>query len=273
MINLNDQYRSTIEYVANQIPFEPEFCVVLGSGLGDFAEKVDTIKSIPTSSLPNYPISTVQGHEGYLHFSKYAEKKLLIVQGRIHLYEGYRISQCMVPVFVASKLNCKKILLTNAAGGVNQHFKPGDLMLNTSFNGINIKKELADLIGVTSLEKKNEFIDFPSTTFNNLIKRASLEERISLKEGVYWYNKGPTYETPAEIQMTRKLGGDAVGMSTVHEAVYAAYLGMEVSAISCITNMAAGLSFQKLSHTEVMETAEMVKNDFERLLKKIIELS
>lgn len=273
MINMNDQYRSTYEHVAKQIPFEPEFCIVLGSGLGDFAEKVDTIKSIPTSSLPNYPISTVQGHEGYLHFSKYAEKKLLIVQGRIHLYEGYRISQCMVPVFVASKLNCKNILLTNAAGGVNELFKPGDLMLNSSFNGINIKKELADLIGVTSLEKKNQFIDFPSSAFNYLIKKASIEERITLKEGVYWYNKGPTYETPSEIQMTRKYGGDAVGMSTVHEAVYAAYLGMEVAAISCITNMAAGLSSQKLSHTEVMETAEMVKKDFERLVKKIIELS
>lgn len=273
MINMNDQYRATFEALAEQIPFEPDICVVLGSGLGDFASKVETIKSIPTSSLPNYPVSTVQGHEGYLHFSNYAGKKLLIVQGRIHLYEGYRISQCMVPVFISSKLNCKKILLTNAAGGVNQHFKPGDLMLNSSFNGINIKKDLADLIGVTTLEKKNSFIDFPSGGFNNIIKKAALEENISLKEGIYWYNKGPAYETPAEIQMTRKFGGDAVGMSTAHEAIYAAYLGMEVSAISCITNMAAGLSSQKLSHTEVMETAEMVKKDFERLVKKIIEIS
>ena len=273
MINMSAQYRQTYEALAKQIPFEPEICVVLGSGLGDFAEKVETIKSIPTSSLPNYPVSTVQGHQGFLHFANYANKKLLIIQGRIHLYEGYRISQCMVPVFIASKLNCKKILLTNAAGGVNHHFKPGDLMLNTSFNGINIKKELADLIGVTLLEKKNAFIDFPSSSFNNVIKKAALEEKISLKEGVYWYNKGPAYETPAEIQMTKKFGGDAVGMSTVHEAVYASYLGMEVSAISCITNMAAGLSSQKLYHTEVMETAELVKKDFERLVKKIIELS
>jgi purine-nucleoside phosphorylase len=270
---MNAQYRSTYETLASQIPFEPEICVVLGSGLGDFAEKVETVKSIPTSSLQNYPVSTVQGHQGYLHFANYADKKVLIIQGRIHLYEGYRISQCMVPVFIASKLNCKKILLTNAAGGVNQHFKPGDLMLNSSFNGINIKKELADLIGITSIEKKNAFIDFPSSIFNAIVKRAALEEKISLKEGVYWFNKGPAYETPAEIQMTKKFGGDAVGMSTAHEAVYAAYLGMEVSAISCITNMAAGLSSQKLSHTEVMETAELVKKDFERLVKKIIELS
>ncbi|KAF0153315.1 MAG: purine nucleoside phosphorylase I inosine and guanosine-specific [Ignavibacteria bacterium] len=273
MINMNAKYRDTYEAVAKQIPFEPEICVVLGSGLGDFAEKVETIRSIPTSSLPNYPVSTVQGHDGYLHFANYANKKLLIVQGRIHLYEGYRISQCMVPVYVSSKLNCKKILLTNAAGGVNQHFTPGDLMLNSSFNGINIKKELTDLIGITSLEKKNTFLDFPSHAFINIVKNAALQEKISLKEGVYWFNKGPSYETPAEIRMTSYFGGDAVGMSTAHEAVYAAYLGMEVAAISCITNMAAGLSSQKLSHTEVMETAEMVKKDFERLVKKIIELS
>lgn len=273
MININDQYRATYETLAKQIPFEPEICVVLGSGLGDFAEKVDTIKSIPTSSLPNYPVSTVQGHHGYLHFANYANKNLMIVQGRIHLYEGYRISQCIVPLFLASRLNCKKILLTNAAGGVNHHFKPGDLMLNSSFNGINVKKELADLIGVTSLEKKNAFIDFPSSSFNSIIKKAAIEEKIALQEGVYWFNKGPAYETPAEIKMTAKLGGDAVGMSTVHEAVYAAFLSLEVSAISCITNMAAGLSSQKLSHTEVMETAELVKKDFERLVKRIIELS
>jgi len=273
MINMNDQYRPVCYALANQIPFEPEICIVLGSGLGDFAEKVETVLSIPTSTLPNYPVSTVQGHEGYLHFSNYASKRLLIVQGRIHLYEGYRISQCILPVFIASKLNCKKILLTNAAGGVNHHFKPGDLMLNSSFNGINIKKELADLIGVTTLEKKNAFLDFPSDSFNNIIKKAALDEKISLKEGVYWYNKGPTYETPAEIQMTKKLGGDAVGMSTAHEAVFASYLGLQTAAISCITNLAAGLSSQKLSHLEVMETAEMVKKDFERLVKKIIELS
>ncbi|MEW6653816.1 MAG: purine-nucleoside phosphorylase [Bacteroidota bacterium] len=273
MINVSAKYREAYNAVANQMPFEPEISVVLGSGLGDFAEKVETVKSISTASIPNYPVSTVQGHEGYLHFSYYANKKLLIIQGRIHLYEGYRISQCILPVFISSKLNCKKILLTNAAGGVNHLFKPGDLMLNSSFNGINIKKELADLIGITSLEKKKAFLDFPSSAFNNTVKQAAIEENISLKEGVYWYNKGPAYETPAEIQMTRIFGGDAVGMSTAHEAVYAAYLGMEVASVSCITNMAAGLSSQKLSHAEVMETAEMVKKDFERLVKKIIELS
>ncbi len=272
MLNLNAKYRNTVETVAKQIPFEPEICIVLGSGLGDFAEKVETIKSIATSSLPQYPISTVQGHHGFLHFSKYADKKLMIVQGRIHFYEGYSISQCVLPIHIASKLNCCIIILTNAAGGVNPNFKPGDLMLASSMNGINIKKELASLIGLTSLEKRNSFLDFPSKDLSEKIRKASLEEKILLREGVYWLTKGPSYETPAEIKMISKFGGDAVGMSTVHEAIYAASIGLKTASISCITNFAAGLSPQKLSHQEVIETAEMVKKDFERLVKKSIEL-
>ena len=272
MLNLNDKYRKTYEVLAEQIPFEPEICIVLGSGLGDFADKVETIKSIPTSSLPNYPASTVQGHQGYLHFSKYKEKKLLIVQGIIHFYEGYSLSQCVLPVHLARRLNCKTILLTNAAGGVNTSFSPGDLMLASSFNSINIKKELSELVGLTSFDHRNNFLNFPSKEINDKIKTAALEERIQLKEGVYWFSKGPSYETPAEVQMCKNFGGDAVGMSTVHEAIYASVIGLKVSSISCITNFAAGLSSQKLSHNEVMETAERVKNDFERLVKKTVEL-
>lgn len=272
MVNLNAKYRETFEVLSKQIPFEPEISIVLGSGLGDFADKVETIKSIPTSSLPNYPLSTVQGHQGYLHFSTYRNKKLLIVQGRIHFYEGYSLSQCVLPVHIAAKLNCKYLILTNAAGGVNTNFSPGDLMLATSFISINIKKELTDLLGLTSLDQRNNFLNFPSKELNAKIKLAALEEKIHLREGVYWLTKGPSYETPAEVQMISKFGGDAVGMSTVHEAVYASTVGMKVSSISCITNFAAGLTPQKLSHREVMETAELVKKDFERLIKKTIEL-
>jgi purine-nucleoside phosphorylase len=272
MVNLNDKYRETLDYLTKQIPFEPEICIVLGSGLGDFAEKVETVKSFPTASLPNYPKSTVQGHQGYLHFSNYCDKKLLIVQGRIHFYEGYSLSQCVLPIHIAAKLNCKKILLTNAAGGVNTYFQPGDLMLAASFNTFNIKKEITDLIGLASLEQKNNYMDFPSAELNRTIKAAALETKINLKEGVYWFGKGPCYETPAEIKMAKKYGADAVGMSTVHEAIYSSALGLMVSSISCITNFAAGLSDQKLSHLEVMETAERVKGSFEKLVKKSIEL-
>jgi len=272
MKNLNDKYYKTYKTLAEQIPFEPEICIILGSGLGDFAEKVETEKSIATSSLPDYPKSTVQGHQGFLHFSKYANNKLLIVQGRIHFYEGYSLSQCVLPVHLAKRLNCKHILLTNAAGGVNTNFSPGDLMLASSFNTINIKNELSQLIGLNTLDRRNSFLDFPSKELNNKIKAATLEENIPLKEGVYWFTKGPTYETCAEIKMISKFGGDAVGMSTVHEAVFANVVGLNVASISCITNFAAGLSSTKLSHNEVMETAERVKSNFERLVKKTIEL-
>jgi len=271
-INLNAKYKKTLESLKKQIPFEPDICIVLGSGLGDFADKVQIEKSIETSSLPDYPKSTVQGHEGYLHFSKYKNKKLLIVQGRIHFYEGYLLSQCVLPVHIAAKLNCKYILLTNAAGGVNHNLKPGDLMLASSFNGINLKKEITGLIGLTSIDQKNEFLDFPSSYLSKIIIQAALEEKIELGEGVYWYTKGPNYETPAEIKMVRKFGGDAVGMSTIHEAIYGSCVGLKVGSISCITNFAAGLSPQKLSHAEVMIAADKVTYNFERLIKKTIEL-
>jgi purine-nucleoside phosphorylase len=272
MIDINGKYRTIVESIKNKIPFEPEFAIVLGSGLGDFAEKVETITSIPTATIEGYPKSTVQGHQGYLHFSKYADKKLLIIQGRIHFYEGYRISDCVLPIHLAAKLKCKSILLTNAAGGINVNFHPGDLMMITSFNGMAIKKELTELLGITSIEKRNKFLDFPSAKMMEQIRFAASQEKIIIQEGTYWYTKGPSYETAAEIQMMKKFGGDAVGMSTFHEAVYAANQGLKVGAISCITNYAAGMSSSKLSHAEVMETAEMVKLNFEKLIKKIIEL-
>ncbi|MCF6270677.1 MAG: purine-nucleoside phosphorylase [Melioribacteraceae bacterium] len=271
MINIEDKYKELTDSLNEQIPFYPEIALILGSGLGEFAEKVNTIKTIPTNELPNYPHSTVEGHKGFIHFAELFNKKLLIYQGRIHPYEGYNISECVLPIHIAHKLNVKKVILTNAAGGLN-HLKPADLMLITSMNTFNIKKELTELIGLASLEMRNRFLDFPSEHLNKIIRSAALKEEVPLKEGVYWFGMGPSYETPAEIKMVEKLGGDAVGMSTVHEAVYASALGMEVGAISCITNYAAGISPNKLNHKEVMETAELVKGKFERLIKKIIKL-
>ena len=270
MVNLNFKYHDLIESLHKEIPSKPDMALVLGSGLGDFVKNVNLIKSISTSDLPGYPPSTIQSHEGKIHFAEFSGKKLLIFQGRIHFYEGYSISLCILPAFISAKLGCGKILLTNAAGGVNPLFQPGDLMLTSSFNGISIKKELTELIGVASIESKNYFFDFPSESFNKTIRSSAVEEKINLLEGNYWYTKGPSYETPAEILMIRKFGGDAVGMSTVHEAVFAASLGLETSAISCITNYAAGISSRKLDHQEVTETANKVKDKFERLVKRII---
>jgi purine-nucleoside phosphorylase len=272
MIDLNFQYKNLINEIKSKAPFTPDLAIILGSGLGKFAERVNVKKTIVTSSLPDYPKSTIQGHEGKIHFAEFAGKKLLLFQGRIHLYEGYSISQCILPVFIAHKLSCSKIILTNAAGGINRSFTPGDLMLTTSFNGIMLKKELTSLIGLASEKGRINFHNLPSANLNKKIIEAAKEIKISLKEGIYWYTKGPSYETPAEIKFIANFGGDAVGMSTVHEAVYTGYLGIETSSISCITNFAAGLTDKKLSHDEVTETANLVQHKFEQLIKKIIQI-
>lgn len=271
MIDLSFKYKTLLEFIKSEAPFKPEISIILGSGLGDFAEGLQLHKSISTSEIPDYPTSTVVGHKGKVHFAEYHNKKIILFQGRIHYYEGYNINECILPVLISHKLGAKHLLLTNAAGGINKNFVPGDLMLASSFNGMLIKKELTDLIGLTNQTGKNNFINLPDPDLNNFIKKSAETEKINLKEGVYWFTKGPTYETPAEIRFFTKYGADAVGMSTVHEAVYSSYLGMKTAAISCITNFAAGISNQKLSHTEVTETADRVKNTFARLVKAIIK--
>jgi purine-nucleoside phosphorylase len=271
-LNMNLKYKELVNLLKQQSPFKPEVSLILGSGLGDFASSIKLFKTISTSELPGYPPSTIVGHEGKIHFAEHEGKKLLLFQGRIHFYEGYTISECVLPAFLSHKLGCSKILITNAAGGINPDLHPGDLMLALSFNGFSIKKELASLIGTLSEEGTNNLRDFPSVAFNKIIKIAALEEKIELKEGVYWLSKGPSYETPAEIRMMSKFGGDSVGMSTVHEALFAAYSGLQVASVSCITNYAAGISSSKLNHAEVTETANIVKEKFERLVKRIISL-
>jgi purine-nucleoside phosphorylase len=272
-LNLNSKYKELAHSLKEIVPFTPDIALVLGSGLGDFASSVNLIKSISTTELPGYPPSTIVGHEGKIHFAQYQGKKLLLFQGRIHFYEGYPISDCVLPAFLSYKLGCKKIFITNAAGGINPDLHPGDLMLALSFNATGVKKEMASLIGTLSDTGANYLRDFPSTEFNNIIRKAAIQENIDLKEGVYWFSKGPSYETPAEIRMMGKFGGDAVGMSTVHEAIFAAYSGLSVGSVSCITNYAAGISIGKLYHAEVTETANIVKEKFEKLVKRIIILS
>lgn len=270
MIDLNFKYKILLDYIEKISPFKPELSIILGSGLGDFARSLKIIKSISTEDLPGYPRTTIPGHAGKIHFCIYSKKKLLLFQGRVHFYEGYNISDCVLAPLISKKVGCRNLLITNAAGGINKNFYPGNLMLAKSFNGLFIKKEITNLIGLANIEKKNQMINFPSKKLNEIIKKSALEEKIDLKEGVYWYTKGPSYETPAEIKMMLKFGADAVGMSTVHEAVFASFIGLEVSSISCITNFAAGISPKKLNHSEVTETANLVRNKFENLVKRII---
>lgn len=272
-IDLEFKYKDLIGHLNQFAPFSPQIAIVLGSGLGNFAESVNVIKSISTTDLPGYPPSTVEGHSGKIIFAESDSKKLLLFKGRIHFYEGYRINECILPAFISFKLGCGKIIFTNAAGGINKDFSPGDLMLANSFNGMNIKKELTDLMGIASGEMKNNLMNYELSSLNNLLRQAADAEKITLKEGCYWFSKGPSYETPAEINMMKKYGGDAVGMSTVHEILFAVALGIEAASVSCITNFAAGISPNKLSHSEVTETANKVKDTFEKLINRTISLA
>ncbi|GAB4300381.1 MAG: purine-nucleoside phosphorylase [Ignavibacteriaceae bacterium] len=272
MIDLNFKYKPIIDFLKGKLESKPSLVIVLGSGLGDFASELNLLSTVSADQIPGYPVSTVSGHSGKIHLAEYHKKSVLLFRGRIHFYEGYRLSECVLPVFIAYKLGCSNVLLTNAAGGININFKPGDFMLANSFNAIAIKKEITELFGIASPEIKNLFLDFPSGHLNNILRTAAANCGITLQEGVYWYSKGPVYETPAEVNYAKRFGADAVGMSTVHEAIAAAYFGMKVSSVSCITNFAAGISTEKLSHTDVTNTAETVKSSFGSIIKEFIRL-
>lgn len=265
------QFQQTLEHLKSIAPFKPEMAIILGSGLGDFASGINTLVSVATNTLPGYPVSTVQGHSGKIHFAEYEGKKLLLFQGRIHFYEGYTLTECVVPVYLAKELGCTHLLLTNAAGGVNPNITPGNLMLITSYNTVFLKKEISTVINKVSPEQRERIYLGHSPEFNEIVRLSAEKEGVTLKFGSYWFTKGPTYETPAEIRMVQKFGGDAVGMSSVHEAMYSLHCGMKTAGISCITNLAAGISDTKLSHDEVTETANRVKDEFTRLLKRVIK--
>lgn len=272
MFDFDFKYEETIEFIQKKIFTKPDLAVILGSGLGDFANSFDSSITISTNDIPSYPLSTVSGHKGEINLINFAGKNVLLFSGRIHFYEGYKLSQCLLPIHLIKKLNCDKLILTNAAGGINKKFIPGDLMLASSFNGFGIKKEFAELFGVRSDSAINNFRNLPDKRLNKKIQSAAEKEKIAIKNGIYWFTKGPSYETPSEVRMIKKFGGDAVGMSTVHEAFFSAILGIQTSSISCITNFASGISDQKLSHSEVTETASRIKGKFESLLKTSINL-
>lgn len=256
--------------ILGKITSMPEIGLVLGSGLGVLADEViDPIK-IPYAEIPGFPVSTVEGHAGQLVFGTLEGKSVVVMQGRFHYYEGYSQQEITFPIKVMKSLGVQNLLLTNAAGGVNTGYKPGDLMIITdhiNFSGQN------PLVGKNIEQLGTRFPDMSEVYSKSLAEkiRASAEIlNIPLVNGVYAMMSGPSYETPSEIKMLRVLGADAVGMSTVPEAIVANYCGMKAAGISCITNMAAGILEQPLNHQEVMETAELVKVRFINLVKKFI---
>ena len=251
--------------------FTPEIGIVLGSGLGDFARLVDRKAEVSYDSLPGFPVSTVAGHAGKLIFGYVRAVPVVVMQGRVHYYEGYSMNEVVAPIRLMGLLGAKKLLLTNAAGGVNTSFTPGDLMLITDHISAFVPSPLR---GENPQELGPRFPDM-SRVYDEEMGRAVLEagEKLgeSLQQGVYLQWQGPNYETPAEIRMFRTLGADAVGMSTVCEAIAARHMGLRVCAISCITNMACGILPQPLSHEEVQQTADRVKDKFQALVLESLE--
>ncbi|MBL7033900.1 MAG: purine-nucleoside phosphorylase [Candidatus Delongbacteria bacterium] len=249
---------------------QPDITVILGSGLGEFADRLDPIKTLPTTEIPGYPHSTVPGHAGRIVLGRLDEKVVLAFQGRIHFYEGYAAQAVVLPVMIARQLGCDRLLVTNAAGGINRQFSPGDLMLITDH--INLMG-MNPLLGVNDETLGPRFPDMSAPYDPAWIESASTighELGIALQRGILMGLSGPSYETPAEIRMMDRLGADAACMSTIPEVIYASYLGIRVLGISCITNLASGIASGPLDHTEVTETADRVKEKFTRLVGEII---
>lgn len=245
--------------------------VILGSGLGDYAEALEDAVKLPYSEIPGFPRSTVAGHAGMWCCGTLYDKRVVMMQGRFHYYEGYGMKDVTLPVRVMQKIGVKTLIVTNAAGGVNLGYHPGELMVIGDIFSMTAQNPL---IGPNLDAFGPRFPDM-SCAFDKelraLAHECANEQGFVLREGVYAQMTGPTYETPAEIRMLRTLGADAVGMSTVPEVIVARHGGMRVLGISCITNMAAGILDQPLNHAEVTETANRVKGQFRNLLDRIIE--
>ena len=245
--------------------------VILGSGLGDYAEALEDAVKLPYSEIPGFPRSTVAGHAGMWCCGTLYGKRVVMMQGRFHYYEGYGMKDVTLPVRVMQKIGVKTLVVTNAAGGVNLGYHPGELMVIGDMFSMTAQNPL---IGPNLDAFGPRFPDM-SCAFDKelraLAHECANEQGFALREGVYAQRTGPTYETPAEIRMLRTLGADAVGMSTVPEVIVARHGGMRVLGISCITNMAAGILDQPLNHAEVTETANRVKGQFRNLLDRIIE--
>lgn len=260
-----------LEQIRSKTDFEPLMAVVLGSGLGGYASKMEVVCEIPYSEIDGFPVSTVQGHDGRFLFGYVEGVPIVAMKGRVHFYEGYTIDDVVLPIRTMGLLGAKYILLTNAAGGIDLGLEPGDLMLIEDHISSFIR---SPLIGENIEELGVRFPDMSRVYDLKLcecIRRAASSEGIDIKEGTYLQTSGPQFETPTEIKMFRTLGASAVGMSTVVEAIAAHHMGLRVCGISCISNMAAGILDQPLTHSEVQITADKVAHKFERLVSGLIK--
>jgi len=261
-----ERLQKCYDSISGRLPFQPEVALVLGSGLGDYGEKIEKKAEISYREIQDFPVSTVEGHKGRFIFGYVGTVPVVAMQGRVHYYEGYSMEDVVLPIRLMKLMGAKILMLTNASGGVNEHYRPGDFMI--------IRDQISafvpsPLIGPNLSKLGPRFCDMSHVYDEDLredIKNEAQKLEIPVQEGVYIQMSGPEFETPATVKMCRLLGADAVGMSTACEAVAANHMGMKICGISCVTNMGAGMTSQPLSHEEVYETACQVASRFEALV-------
>lgn len=269
---MNDQKKilDAADVLLKKIDETPSVGLILGSGLGVLADEIEEPIAVPYENIPGFPISTVPGHKGQFVFGKLEGVPVAAMQGRFHFYEGYSLREVTFPVRVMKRLGVETLIVTNASGGVNIDFQPGDLMLIRDHINWLYANPLAgpndDALGTRFPDMSEPY----SERLLQVAEDAAYRMGIHLREGVYLATSGPSYETPAEIRMMRKLGADAVGMSTVPEVIAARHSGIEVLGISCISNAGAGILDVSLTHEEVIETTKRIRSDFLKLLKTIL---
>lgn len=269
---IQQKCQETLDFLQKRVPgFQPEIAVVLGSGLGRFADLIQVEATVAYAEIPNFKQTAVVGHSGNLIFGMVGGHKVVCQQGRYHFYEGHAITDVVFPIRVMAALGADKLIVTNAAGGINTIFAVGDIMMirdHINFQGTN------PLIGPNEDQMGPRFPDMTfayDPDFRRQMHEVAESLGIPIQEGVYLAVTGPSYETPAEISMFRTIGADAVGMSTVPEVIAASHLGMRVLGLSCISNAAAGMSGEKLDHTDVEKVAKTMGHHFENLVRTWIE--
>lgn len=270
MDSVYDKVIKCYESVKQKVDFVPEAAIVLGSGLGDYANDIRIEAELDYREIEGFPVSTVPGHAGKFIFGYVGDVKVVCMKGRIHYYEGYPISEVVLPVRLMQKMGAEILFLTNASGGANPSFGAGDLMLITDHISNFVPNPL---IGANIDELGTRFPDMSEVydkELQNIIRRTAAENGIQLQEGVYVQLTGPSFESPAEVRMVRMLGADAVGMSTVVEAIAANHMGMKICGISCVCNPGAGMSENPLSHEEVQEAANTAAPKFKKLMTESV---
>lgn len=273
-VSMNTAYeriKKCYEYCKKTVDFIPQAAIVLGSGLGQYAEQIEIVGKIDYKDIEGFPVSTIEGHVGQFVFGYEGHVPVVIMQGRVHIYEGYSMEDVVLPIRLMKMMGAETLYLTNAAGGVNETFEAGDFML--------IKDQISSFVPSPLIgQNLNELgVRFPDMSMvydeqlRDCVKETAKKQGIKLREGVYIQFTGPNYETPAEIRMAKLLGADAVGMSTACEAIAARHMGMQVCGISCVVNMAAGIQKTPLSHQEVQEMASRRSQEFQILLKESVQ--